>query len=401
MPIPRRVARNSTRSVAAFAALAVLLCAVAAFEGDRLEPTPVRAAGLVAGVALLLAAAVVALAGRAQRRERACAVRLTELRELLRVSGSEAESRQLLLRHAQRLAPTAGVAVLARVASDSRLEASFGERVVETPLRPLISGRLDADACLAIRLGRGQDRRDRAGGDGLMPCALCGRVTGDIACEPLQVHGCPLGALLVAAADPLRADVRDQLRESVAATAPILAIQRSLELADRRAASDPLTDLPNRRAADETLVRLSAQAGRMVSPMAAVLVDLDRFAQVNERCGHERGDAALSMVGRVLCAGVRASDFVARYGGETFLVLAPDTDRTGAAELAEKLRRDVELLALPGVGLITASFGVAALPEDAVDPQRLLRRADRALYAAKALGRNRVQEAESSLSHEG
>jgi diguanylate cyclase (GGDEF)-like protein len=98
---------------------------------------------------------------------------------------------------------------------------------------------------------------------------------------------------------------------------------------------------------------------------------------------------------------VRASDFVARYGGEEFLILAPDTDRRGGAELAEKLRRDIEMLALPAIGQLTASFGVAALPEDAVDPHELLRHADRALYAAKALGRNRVQASDPAASAEG
>ena len=360
------------------------------------------AAGLVAAVALALACAAVALTRRAQLRERSRTARLAELRELLQVSDSEAESRQLLLRHLQRLLPDAGAAVLTRRESEDRLEPTFGERVATTPLTGLALGQLRSDACLAVRLGRAHERDP--GSDATEPlvrCDTCGRLGGDVACEPLQVNGRTLGAVLVARDGALDADRRGQLRESVALAAPILAVQRSLELAERRAASDPLTNLPNRRAADEALTRLSAQAGRTVTPLAAVLVDLDHFKQVNDRHGHAQGDRALSEVARVLAAGVRASDFVARYGGEEFLVLAPDTDRRGAADLAEKLRDAIAHTTLPVIGPMTASIGVAALPEDAVDPGALLRRADRALYAAKALGRNRVQEAEPSVAPEG
>ncbi len=358
------------------------------------------AAGLVAAVAVLLAAAAVLLTRRAQLRERARTGRLSELRELLQVSGSEPESRRLLLRHVQRLLPPAGAVVLTHVESEDRLEATLGDRIADTPLRALAPARPGADSCLAIRLGRGQDHGGSAAAEPLVRCEICGRLPGDVVCEPLRVNGRSLGAVLVASDTRIVSDEREQLREAVVQSAPIFAIQRNLEATERRAASDPLTELPNRRAAADALRRLSAQAGRTVTPLAAVLVDLDHFKLVNDRFGHQHGDQALQGVARALLAGVRASDFVARYGGEEFLVLAPDTDRRGGADVAEKLRRAVEELSLPAVGRITASFGVAALPEDAVDPEQLLRRADRALYAAKALGRNRVQEAEPSIAPE-
>jgi diguanylate cyclase (GGDEF)-like protein len=292
--------------------------------------------------------------------------------------------------------------VLTHVESEGRLEPTFGEQVAETPLRTLSVGRLGVDACLAMRLSRGHARRSGEGVEpALVRCDLCGELAGDVACEPLRAQSRVLGAVLVSCETPLDAAAREQLHDAVAQTAPILALQRAVESAERRAAADPLTSLANRRAADEALVRLSAQTGRTLSSLAAVLVDLDRFREVNDRFGHERGDAALAMVGRVLAAGVRASDFVARYGGEEFLILAPDTDRRGGAELAEKLRRDIEMLAMPSIGQLTASFGVAALPEDAVDPHELLRHADRALYAAKALGRNRVEASDSAAPAEG
>ena len=184
------------------------------------------------------------------------------------------------------------------------------------------------------------------------------------------------------------------VHESVVQAAPILANQRTLALAERRAASDALTGLPNRRAADEALKRMSAHAGRTISNLSVVMVDLDHFKQVNDLHGHELGDKALAAVGQILSGELRASDFAARYGGEEFLLLLPDTDRSGAVEVAEKLRRAVEGAEIRGIGTLTASFGVATLPDDAVEPEHLVRKADRALYAAKAHGRNRVEIAE-------
>jgi diguanylate cyclase (GGDEF)-like protein len=172
-----------------------------------------------------------------------------------------------------------------------------------------------------------------------------------------------------------------------------MANQRNLELAERRAASDALTGLPNRRAADETLKRMAAHAGRTLMPLSVVIADLDHFKQVNDLHGHDLGDKALAAVGQILAEGLRASDFAARYGGEEFLLLLPDTDRAGAGQVAEKLRRAIEMAEIGDLGPMTASFGIATLPDDAVEPEQLVRNADRALYAAKALGRNRVEVA--------
>jgi diguanylate cyclase (GGDEF)-like protein len=387
--------------VAAFAAVGVLLCAAAGWSATRVGDSPAAVPGLVAGVGAWFVIAAAAVAARLRRLDDERMRRLAELRELLHLSDSEAQARQLLLRHVQRLLPDAGAAVLSRVDSEARLEPVLGERIADTPLRALVVQRLTPESCLAVRLGRGHARGAGSDEEPLVACEACGRFPGEVACEPLRAGGRTLGALLVTREAPLRDAERTQLREAARLAAPALAIQRSLEVVERHAARDPLTGLPNRRAADESLRRLTAQAGRSLSPVAAVIVDLDRFRSVNDRFGHEQGDATLAVVGRALAAGVRASDFVARYGGEEFIVLAPDTDRHGAAELAEKLRGDVEQLVVPGVGRVTASFGVAALPEDALDGETLVRRADRALALAKALGRNRVQGAEATPTPEG
>ena len=135
-----------------------------------------------------------------------------------------------------------------------------------------------------------------------------------------------------------------------------------------------------------------AQAVRSGTPVSAVALDLDHFKALNDRYGHQAGDDALAAVGGVLRDGLRVSDFAGRWGGEEFLVLLPDTDIGGGQLLAEKLRdADRRRSRSPAVPTgITASFGVAALPEHAIDGDELVRAADRALYAAKAAGRNRV-----------
>jgi diguanylate cyclase (GGDEF)-like protein len=142
----------------------------------------------------------------------------------------------------------------------------------------------------------------------------------------------------------------------------------------------------------ETLRRMAAQAGRTAAPLGAILFDLDHFKEVNDVHGHAKGDEVLAAVGDTVASVVRASDFVGRYGGEEFVALLPDTGREGALHVAQKLRSAISQVDVPGVArTVTASFGVAVLPFDAVEPEQLLRVADRALYSAKGNGRDRVE----------
>jgi diguanylate cyclase (GGDEF)-like protein len=134
-----------------------------------------------------------------------------------------------------------------------------------------------------------------------------------------------------------------------------------------------------------------AHASRAIAPLTAVMLDLDHFKQINDRYGHGRGDDVLAAVGSVLQATLRASDFVGRYGGEEFLILLPDTGRDEARVVAEKIRAAISTIVIAIEQPITASLGCAVFPEDAGDPETLFRAADRALYAAKANGRNRVE----------
>jgi diguanylate cyclase (GGDEF)-like protein len=352
------------------------------------------AVGLAAALSIVLVLAGSALARQAARRDGKRIKRQRELRELLQVSESEDESRMLLIRHIERTVPGSGAAVFNRNNSDDRLEPVISDRHEQTALCGVALEQLKPRSCMAVRLSHPYERRP--GEDPLMQCEVCGKIEGDVVCEPLLVGGQVIGSVLVAGKKKIGERERSRVRDSVVQAAPILANQRNLAQAQLRAASDALTGLPNRRAADETIKRMVAHAGRSVSPLAAVLLDLDHFKQVNDVHGHEQGDRALAEIGQILAATLRASDFAARYGGEEFLILLPDTDRTAAMDVAEKLRLAIERAEISQIGPLTASFGVAVIPDDTGEAEQLIRMADRALYAAKAAGRNRVQTASPS-----
>jgi diguanylate cyclase (GGDEF)-like protein len=355
-------------------------------RGQSLSAATWVAVAVSVALAALLAFGGLLLTRRMARNEEKRQRDQSELRELLQASESEQESRDLLIRHVQKLIPNAGAAVLNRNNSDDRLEITVGDS--DSPVRQANTERMRPRSCMAVRLSHSHNHRP--GGEGLKQCEICGQIKGTATCEPLLVGGQVIGSVLVASKGSIDAERRARLRDSVAQAAPILANQRNLAIAERRAASDVLTGLPNRRAADEVFKRMAAHAGRSVSPLTAVLLDLDRFKDVNDRHGHESGDRALAMVGSIITSTIRASDFAARFGGEEFLVLLPDTDRDAALLVAEKLRSEIEHAELIGIGSITASLGLAVIPTDASEPEELLRKADRALYTAKEGGRNRV-----------
>ncbi|HEU4488861.1 MAG TPA: GGDEF domain-containing protein [Actinomycetota bacterium] len=211
-------------------------------------------------------------------------------------------------------------------------------------------------------------------------------------CEPLVVGGEVIGSVLVRHRDALDERERAALGVSVNQAAPVLANLRNLAIAELRAATDALTGLPNQRASTDMLRQMVAQASRGVAPLAALLMDLDHFKQINDVYGHGRGDEVLAAVGAALQATLREGDFAGRYGGEEFLILLSATGREGAVKVAEKVRGAVAGIAIPSVPrAITASVGIAVLPDDAGEATALVRNADRALYRAKANGRNRVE----------
>ncbi len=169
-------------------------------------------------------------------------------------------------------------------------------------------------------------------------------------------------------------------------------LRASLQHIAALATHDALTGIWNRRQIDQDLEAAIKHAQRSGSPLSVLLVDVDHFKSVNDRHGHATGDDVLKAVATGLAAALRAGDQVARYGGEEFLLLLPGTSLAQASVLAERLR--LALLALrvlpPGDGPVSASFGLAVWRADESADQ-LVRRADQAMYRAKAGGRNRVE----------
>ncbi len=155
---------------------------------------------------------------------------------------------------------------------------------------------------------------------------------------------------------------------------------------------DHLTGAFNRRWFSSLSEKALARARRQRSPLAIIIADIDHFKTINDRFGHDTGDTVLVEFVRRLEERIRTDDCLVRWGGEEFLILCQDTDLTGALELAERLRQAIAETPLHSqTGTITASFGVAEYRPEQDSEASLMQRADAALYAAKAAGRNRVQ----------
>jgi diguanylate cyclase (GGDEF)-like protein len=158
------------------------------------------------------------------------------------------------------------------------------------------------------------------------------------------------------------------------------------------AMTDSLTGIPNRRALMEMAEHILPR--RDGSPMALLMIDVDRFKRINDTHGHLAGDAVLRQVARLLIGRLRSADVLGRFGGEEFCVIAPDTDAEGAMMLAESLREIVAFEPIAterGVLQVTVSIGVAQCPAGTVRQLKdILTEADAALYAAKEGGRDRV-----------
>ncbi|WP_460530365.1 sensor domain-containing diguanylate cyclase [Chitinimonas naiadis] len=170
-------------------------------------------------------------------------------------------------------------------------------------------------------------------------------------------------------------------------------LEAALLVSQRLAREDALSGLLNRRTLLELLDQEQQRSGRFNSPLSVVMVDLDHFKRVNDTLGHAMGDAVIRGVGKILREQIRMTDIAGRYGGEEFCLILPNTDSAGAARLAEALRGTIAATHFEDNDYntrVTASFGISTGYAGAPDANELLRKADTALYQAKANGRDQV-----------
>lgn len=216
---------------------------------------------------------------------------------------------------------------------------------------------------------------------------------------PLRFGSRPIGVLSVQSDQPDAYDEHDlQLLETcalyVAVGVQAEYMRSQKERAEAVATIDPVTGTATRRLFEERLHLEWRRARRTGGTVGVILMDIDRFKTFNDTYGHVAGDSCLAQVAQAARSCVsRSTDIFARYGGEEFVAVLSDVPPPAALGIAERMRKAVHALQIPHAqnaeGVVTASFGVACAEASSEDPRPLLRRADRALYAAKTSGRNR------------
>lgn len=245
--------------------------------------------------------------------------------------------------------------------------------------------------------------------------------TGSFLSMPLAWQKAPLGVLNLAdKTDGSSFNEEDFHLMSLLASQASMALDRAkllekTETLRKLAVTDPLTGLFSRRYLEEMLHEEIERSLRYGRPMSLIMIDLDNFKPYNDTYGHQAGDELLKEVGRVLHAAVRAIDAAVRYGGDEFAVILPETDSEGAQLIASRITKDMSSSIIwrqrnlraaepeytfeagqkPSGELIevhlSLSMGIASVPNDARSMKELINKADMALYAAKARGKNRVE----------
>ena len=220
-----------------------------------------------------------------------------------------------------------------------------------------------------------------------------------ISCVPLTAGRGILGALYVDSRESQKGlTQKDQEFLEMLGLQAAAALEHAILY--QSAITDPLTGLYSHRHFQQEVEQSLRRAMRAEEPVTLALMDLDHFKELNDTCGHAAGNQCLTAVAALLREALRSSDIIARFGGDEFEVLLPGTDIKNATAVAEKIRTRVGKLKLPQDHKVTATLGLAAFPQNALDAQSLFLRADEALYQAKEAGRNRTvcsQAKESSL----
>jgi diguanylate cyclase (GGDEF)-like protein len=219
---------------------------------------------------------------------------------------------------------------------------------------------------------------------------------------PLITGGQTLGALSIyfAKPTPLGAEIRGVGELLAAEAAGVIRVAKLLDELRRQAVTDPLTQLYNFRYARDRLDAELGETRHHSRPVSVLFIDLDNLKLVNDRQGHQRGDALLIAVGVALKGQLRSVDIAARTGGDEFLVVLPGCDWVGAKAVAERICEAVEHLAPDALVRASVSIGHASAPDAGTSADELIRAADVAMYIAKRAGKNRVTGYSDELSGE-
>jgi diguanylate cyclase (GGDEF)-like protein/PAS domain S-box-containing protein len=234
-------------------------------------------------------------------------------------------------------------------------------------------------------------------GDTTAPCAHATGMKNTYLCVPILAQGETLGILhFQATRDAPQLEASElSFKTTFAAQVGLSIVNIKLRQALRtQSVRDALTGLYNRRYLEEILDREVRRASRATQSLGVLMIDLDHFKSFNDTYGHDAGDAVLREIAVSLTKGIRAEDFVCRFGGEEFVVILPTADMEAARMRAERLRTKTKDLTIlyqgKSMGMITISVGVASFPQHGASPKELMAAADAALYQAKRGGRDQV-----------
>ena len=322
---------------------------------------------------------------------------LAKMGELLQSCQTREEVFTAALGFAPKIFPTRRGAVALFNSSRNLVEVAGQWRECQVPVLSF-----EPDRCWALRTGH---PHLVVADDTTARCGHAEGVENTYLCVPILAQGEALGILHIQATDenPSLGEAELSFKTTFAAQVGLsVANIRLREALRAQSTKDPLTGLYNRRYLQEMLDREIRRAIRSEQHLGILMLDLDHFKKFNDTYGHEAGDAVLRETAAFLVRSIRVEDFVCRYGGEEFVVVLPTADLRAAEARAERIRsklRDVVVMHDGrSVGVITASIGVAALPNHGTTEKELLQAADGALYRAKREGRDRVAVADSLSS---
>ena len=324
------------------------------------------------------------------------ATMLAELGELLQSCISREEVIAAALGFAPKIFPHSRGAVMLLNASRSLVEVIGSWTDCQ-----LSATEFESSECWALRTGHPHKVE---AGDSTARCAHARDVRCSYLCLPILAQGETLGILHLqvmqegAQLDPAELSFRTTFAGQVGLSIANIKLRDALRTQSVR---DALTGLYNRRYLEETLEREVRRATRAHQCLGLLMIDLDHFKAFNDTYGHDAGDAVLRETAASLIKGVRAEDFVCRFGGEEFVVILPTASLENAWARAETLRLKIRELAIlhqgKSMGMVTISVGVASFPQHGKSPQELMAAADAALYDAKRGGRDRVATATQVL----